>query len=126
MRFSNAASLKAAEELKTEKAAYGESRDKMAKMDIELRAAADHCRVLEKENLAKASDLEKAAATRKDIRSAMRAKKEELWEALSAAEEVRRSAVCPSGSAVEFGRRIYGLGGERCRCGRILPRSIRS
>ena len=53
----------------------------MAQMAIELKATADHCRLLEKENLAKASDLEKAAATRKDIRSAMRAKKEELREA---------------------------------------------
>ena len=53
----------------------------MDKMAIELKAAADHCHVLEKENLAKASDLEKADATRKDIRSAMRAKKEELREA---------------------------------------------
>ena len=80
-RLGNAAALKAAEELQAEKAAHGESRDKMAKMAIELKAAADRCRVLEKENLAKASDLEKAAATRKDIRSAMRAKKEELREA---------------------------------------------
>ena len=52
----------------------------MAKMAIELKAAADRCRLLEKENLAKASDLEKATATRKDIHSAMRAKKEELRE----------------------------------------------
>ena len=79
-RISNAAALKAAEELKAEKVAHGESRDKMAKMAIELKAAADRCRVLEKENLAKASDLEKAAAMKKDIRSAMRAK-EELREA---------------------------------------------
>ena len=70
--------MKAAEELRAEKAAHGESRDKMA---IELKAATDRCWVLEKENLAKASDLEKAAVTRKDIRSAMRAKKEELREA---------------------------------------------
>ena len=80
-RFGNAAALKAAEELKAEKAAHGESRDKMAKMAIELKAAADRCRVLEKENLAKASDLEKAAVMGKDLRSAMRAKKEELREA---------------------------------------------
>ena len=80
-RISNAAALKAAEELKAEKAAHGESRDKMAKMAIELKAAADRCRVLEKENQAKASDLEKAAAMKKDLRSAMRAKKEELREA---------------------------------------------
>ena len=80
-RLGNAAALKAAEELQAEKAAHGESRDKMAKMAIELKAAGDRCRVLEKENQAKASDLEKAAATRKDLRSAMRAKKEELREA---------------------------------------------
>ena len=77
-RLGNAAAVKAAKELQAEKAAHGESRDKMA---IQLKAAADRCRVLEKENQAKASDLEKAAATRKDIRSAMRAKKEELREA---------------------------------------------
>ena len=53
----------------------------MAKMAIELKAAADRCRVLEKENQAKASDLEKAAAMKKDLCSAMRAKKEELREA---------------------------------------------
>ena len=80
-RLGNAAALKAAEEVRAEKAAYGKSRDKMAKMAKELKAAVDHCRVLEKENQAKALDLEKAAATRKDHRSAMRAKKEELREA---------------------------------------------
>ena len=80
-RLGNAAALKAAEELQAEKAAHGESRDKMAKMAIELKATTDRCRVLEKENQAKASDLEKAAATKKDLRSAMRAKKEELREA---------------------------------------------
>ena len=78
VRLGNAAALKAAEELKAEKVAHGESRDTMAKMAIELKDTADRCRVLGKENLAKASDLEKAATTRKDIRSAMRAKKEEL------------------------------------------------
>ena len=49
-RLGNAAALKAAEELQAKKAAHGESRDKMAKMAIELKAAADCCRVLEKEN----------------------------------------------------------------------------
>ena len=38
-RLGNTAALKAAEELKAEKAAHGESRDKMA---IELKAVADH------------------------------------------------------------------------------------
>ena len=81
-RISNAAALKAPEELRAEKAAHCERKEKMAKMAIELKAAADRCRVLEKENQAKASDLEKAAATRKDLCSAMRAKKEELLEAV--------------------------------------------
>ena len=77
-RLGNAAALKATEELTAEKAAHGESRDKMAKMAIELKDTADRCRVLEKENRAKATDLEKATAADKDTRSAMRAKKEEL------------------------------------------------
>ena len=80
-KLGNVAALKAAKELRAEKAAHGESQYKMAKMAIELKAAADRCRVLEKENLAKASDLENAAATRKDICSATRAKKEEPREA---------------------------------------------
>ena len=80
-RLGNAAALKAAKELRAKKAAHGESRKKMANMAVELKAAVDHCRALEKENQAKASDLEKAAVTGKDLRSAMRAKKEELREA---------------------------------------------
>ena len=80
-RISNAAALKAAEELKAEKAAHCESQEKMAKMAVELKDTADRCRVLEKENRAKATDLEKATMADKDTRSAMRAKKEELREA---------------------------------------------
>ena len=57
------------------------SQEKMAKMAIELKDTANRCRVLEKENRAKATDLEKATMADKDTRSAMRAKKEELWEA---------------------------------------------
>ena len=48
-RLGNAAVLKAAEELQAEKAAHGETRGKMTKMAIELKAAADRCQVLEKE-----------------------------------------------------------------------------
>ena len=40
-RSSNAAALKAVEELKAEKAAHCESKEKMAKMAIELKDAAD-------------------------------------------------------------------------------------
>ena len=80
-RSSNAAALKAAEELKAEKAAHCESQEKMAKMAVELKDTADRCRVLEKENQTKATDLEKATTADKDTRSAMRAKKEEQQEA---------------------------------------------
>ena len=80
-RISNAAALKAAEELKAEKAAHCESQEKMAKMAVELKDTADRCRLLENENRAQATDLEKAMMADKDTRSAMRAKKEELREA---------------------------------------------
>ena len=80
-RISNAAALKVVEELKAEKAVHCERKQKMAKMVVRLKDTVDRCQFLEKENRAKASDLEKAAATKKDLRSAMRAKKEELREA---------------------------------------------
>ena len=80
-RRSNAAALKADEELRAKKAAHCESKDKMAKMAVKLKYTADRCQFLEKENQAKATDLEKATAADKDTRSAMRAKKEELQEA---------------------------------------------
>ena len=47
-RISNAAALKAAEELKAEKAAHCESKKKMAKMAVELKDTADRCQFLEK------------------------------------------------------------------------------
>ena len=42
-RVSNPAALKAAEELRAEKAAYCESKEKMAKMAIKLKDTADRC-----------------------------------------------------------------------------------
>ena len=80
-RISNATALKAAEELKAEKAAHCESQERMVEMAVELKDTVDRCRVLEKENRAKATDLEKATMADKDTCSAMRAKKEELCEA---------------------------------------------
>ena len=70
-RISNAAALKAAEELKAEKAAHCESQEKMAKMAVELKDTTDRCQFLEKENRAKAMDLEKATMANKDTHSAM-------------------------------------------------------
>ena len=49
-RSSNAASLKAAEELRAEKALHCESKEKMAKMDVKLKDTADRCQFLEEEN----------------------------------------------------------------------------
>ena len=40
---SNAAALKAAEELRAEKATHCESKEKMAEMAIELKGTADRC-----------------------------------------------------------------------------------
>ena len=48
VRISNAAALKAAEELKDEEAAHCKSQEKMAKMVVELKDTADHCWLLEK------------------------------------------------------------------------------
>ena len=50
----------------------------MAKMAIELKSAADRCRILGKENLAKASDLEKTLDAAKETRSNLRDAQEEL------------------------------------------------
>ena len=80
-RSSNAAALEAAEELRAEQAAHGESKEKIAKMAVELKDDADHYQLLEEENRAKAMDLEKATMATKHTRSAMRAEKEELREA---------------------------------------------
>ena len=80
-RSSNAAALKAAEELRAEKAAHCESKEKMDKMAVKLKDTANHCQFLEEENRAKATDLEKATMADKDTHSAMRAKKEERREA---------------------------------------------
>ena len=65
-RISNAAALKVAEELKAEKAAHCESKEKMARMAAKLKDTADCCQFLEEENRAKATDLEKAMMATKD------------------------------------------------------------
>ena len=80
-RSSNAAALQAAEELRAEQAAHCESKEKIAKMAVELKDAADRCRLLEEEDRAKATDLEKARLAAKEARSKIRATKEELNQA---------------------------------------------
>ena len=64
-RSSNAAALKAAEELRAEQAAQCGSKEKIAKMAVELKDATDRYRLLEEENRVKATDLEKALVAAK-------------------------------------------------------------
>ena len=49
-RKSDAAALKAVEELRAEQAAHRQSEDKMAKMAVELKDAVDRYELLEKEH----------------------------------------------------------------------------
>ena len=80
-RSSNATALKVAEELRTEQAAHCESKEKIAKMAVELKDAADRYQHLEEEDRVKATDLEKARVAAKEARSKIRATKEELNQA---------------------------------------------
>ena len=80
-RSSIAAALKVAEELKAKQAAHCGSKEKISKMAMELKDAADRYRLLEEENRVKATDLEKARVAAKEARSKIRATKEELNQA---------------------------------------------
>ena len=80
-RSSNAAALREAEELRAEQAAHCESKEKIAKMDVELKYAANSYQLLEEENRAKVTDLEKARVAAKEARYKIRAMKEELNQA---------------------------------------------
>src|SRR3954471_2628754 len=53
----------------------------MAEMAVKLKSASDRCKLVEKEDRAEQTDLEKAIADAKDACSAMRAMKEELRQA---------------------------------------------
>ena len=79
-RKSDAAALKAVEELRAEQAAHCQSKEKIVKMAIELKDAADRYE-LEKESQAKAAELKKAMVAAKETRSKIRAAKEELRQA---------------------------------------------
>ena len=80
-RNSDAAALKAVEELRAEQAAHCQSKERMAKMAVELKDVADRYQLLEKESQAKATDLEKAMVAAKEALSKIRATKEELRQA---------------------------------------------
>ena len=75
-RNSDASALKAAEELRAEQAVHCQSKKIMAKMAVELKDDADCYQLLEKENRAKATDLEKAMLAAKEACSKIRATKE--------------------------------------------------
>ena len=76
-RSSNAAALKAAKELRAKQAAHCGSKEKNAKMAVELKDVADRYRLLEEENRVKATGLEKPRVAAKEARSKIRATKEE-------------------------------------------------
>ena len=80
-RKSDAAALKAVEELRAEQAAHCQSKEKIAKMALKLKDATDRCEVLEGERRVEQEGLKKAGAEVKDARSEMRAMKEELRQA---------------------------------------------
>ena len=97
-RKNDAAALKAVEELRAEQTAHCRSKERITKMAVELKDAADRYELLEKESQTKTTGLEKAMVAAKEARSKIRATKEELrqaadigWEALFVADEVRRS-----------------------------------
>ena len=75
-RKSDAAALKAVEELRAEQAAHCQSKEKIAKMAVELKDTAGRYELLEKESQAKVSDLKEAMEAAKETRSQIRAVKE--------------------------------------------------
>ena len=80
-RRSDAATLKAVEELRAEQAAHRQSEDKIAEMAMELKNAAGRYELLEKENQSKSADLKKALDATKETRSEIRDAREELRQA---------------------------------------------
>ena len=68
-RNSDAVALKAVKELRAQQAAHCQSKEKIAKMAVELKDAVDRYQLLEKESRAKATDLEKAMVAAKEARS---------------------------------------------------------
>ena len=80
-RSSNATALKAAEELRAKQATHCESKERMAKMDVELKDAADCYQLLEEESRARVKVLEKALVAAKEAHSKIRVTKDELNQA---------------------------------------------
>ena len=120
-RASDAAALKAAEELRAEQAAHRRSEEKIAEMALELKNAADRYELLKKEHKDSLADLDKALNATKEIwtelrggvRSFNRPVKLRLG-LLLAADEVFRSEVRSPGWTLESCRRICGFREEYC------------
>ena len=80
-RASDAAALKAAEELRAEQAAHRRSEEKIAEMVVELKNAADRYEPLKKEHKDSSADLDKALNATKEIWTELRSAREELRQA---------------------------------------------
>ena len=80
-RMSNAAAEKVAAELKAEQTARHQCEERISTMALELKDATSRCQVLEKDNKAKAADLDKALQEAKEARSESRAAREESRQA---------------------------------------------
>ena len=79
--MSNAAAEKVAAKLKAEQTARHQCEERISTMALELKDATSRCRVLEKDNKAKAVDLDKALQEAKEARSESRADREEIRQA---------------------------------------------
>ena len=92
-RRSDAAAVKAAEELKAEQATHCQSKKVIAEMAIKLKDAAHRCKFLEQEDRAAQKDLEKITAEAKDTNEsyeggATSGQRYHGWKALYGADEV--------------------------------------
>ena len=77
-RMSNVAAKKATDELKAGQAAQCQCEEKMSTMARELKEATVRCEFLERDNKAKAADLDKALQEAREARSESRAAREEI------------------------------------------------
>jgi len=81
VRFSNAAAKQASVELKSEQPARRQDEEKISTMALELKNAASHYELLEKENEDKTAELDKALREAREARSESRAAREETRQA---------------------------------------------
>ena len=81
-QFSNAAAKKSSAELKAEQATRHQDEEKISSMALELKNAISRCEFLEKENKAKAAELDKALREAKEARFESRAAHEEIRQAV--------------------------------------------